>query len=345
METLLVKIFATALALSQVMTTPNASRPSSTAQSDQPQVAQILQAGCTHMLKAFAIEDINIDDLIATAMDDPQAIGSAKALRGINFDDLLTAYRQFCKNEKVAQSGGRSRRRDRLLQRGGGRPAGPHQAQGSPSFPARASCWTARTSASPRCSRRTSAASGCRSREIPQHVRNAFIAAEDKRFYQHKGIDEHGLIRAFVGNLAQSRPAAGRLDHHPAGRQEPAGRRGPHLRAQDPRDDRRRAARSRTLTKDEILELYLNSVFLGRGAWGVEVAAHSYFGKPAKALTARRRRAARRPRPRDRPISAPIVHPRARGAPRLRAHRMREDGMLPADFKSEDRGPLPALPV
>ena len=42
----------------------------------------------------------------------------------------------------------------------------------------------------------------------------------------------------------------------------------------------------RALTKAEILELYLNSIYLGRGAWGVEMAARSYFGKPAKALTA-----------------------------------------------------------
>jgi penicillin-binding protein 1A len=38
--------------------------------------------------------------------------------------------------------------------------------------------------------------------DIPQHVQKAFIAAEDKRFFQHKGIDERGLIRAFIGNLA-----------------------------------------------------------------------------------------------------------------------------------------------
>ena len=41
----------------------------------------------------------------------------------------------------------------------------------------------------------------------------------------------------------------------------------------------------RTLTKDEILELYLNSIYLGRGSWGVEMAARSYFGKSAKELT------------------------------------------------------------
>ena len=56
------------------------------------------------MRKAFDIEDINLDELIATALDDPQALtGEIKAFRGINFADLHTAYRQFCKNEKVAQ--------------------------------------------------------------------------------------------------------------------------------------------------------------------------------------------------------------------------------------------------
>ena len=51
----------------------------------------------------------------------------------------------------------------------------------------------------------------------------------------------------------------------------------------------------RALSKDEILELYLNSVYLGRSAWGIELAARGYFGKPAKALDARGGRAARRP--------------------------------------------------
>src|SRR5436853_530946 len=46
--------------------------------------------------------------------------------------------------------------------------------------------------------------------DIPQHVQKAFVAAEDKRFYEHKGIDERGIIRAFIGNLAQSgRPQGG----------------------------------------------------------------------------------------------------------------------------------------
>ena len=103
METLLVKIFATALALSQVTTTPEAVAPRFDRVADQSAVAQLLRAGCAHMRKAFDIEDINLDELIATAMQDPQAIaGESKVFHGINFADLQTAYRQFCKNESVA---------------------------------------------------------------------------------------------------------------------------------------------------------------------------------------------------------------------------------------------------
>src|SRR5262249_43686271 len=103
MESILVKIFATALALSQVTTAPDEVKTRFDRAQDQQLVAQLLRAGCTHMRKAFDIEDINLEDLIATAMDDPQAVAN-KAFHGINFADLQTAYRQFCKNEPVAVS-------------------------------------------------------------------------------------------------------------------------------------------------------------------------------------------------------------------------------------------------
>src|SRR5258708_6492732 len=103
MESILVKIFATALALSQVTTAPDAVKTRFERAQDQQQVAELLRAGCTHMRKAFDIEDINLEELIATAMDDPQAVaGESKVFHGINFADLQTAYRQFCKNENVA---------------------------------------------------------------------------------------------------------------------------------------------------------------------------------------------------------------------------------------------------
>ena len=72
MEMLLVKIFATALALSQVVTAPESLKTRFDRVTDQAVAAQLLRAGCTHMRKAFDIEDINLDELIATAMDGPQ---------------------------------------------------------------------------------------------------------------------------------------------------------------------------------------------------------------------------------------------------------------------------------
>src|SRR5499425_150368 len=103
MDLILVKIFATALALSQVTTQPQAVKTHFDAATDQAEVVQILRGGCAHMRQAFDIESINLDELIATAMDDPKAVGAdIKAFHGLNFADLNTAYHQFCKNENVA---------------------------------------------------------------------------------------------------------------------------------------------------------------------------------------------------------------------------------------------------
>src|SRR5213083_347352 len=105
MDSILIKIFATALAFSQVTTRPDGVKTEFDAVRDRFEVAQLLSAGCAHMRKAFDIESLNLDDLIATAMDDPQAItGETKAFRGIDFRDLHAAYRQFCKNEPVEAS-------------------------------------------------------------------------------------------------------------------------------------------------------------------------------------------------------------------------------------------------
>src|SRR6202158_905570 len=204
METLLVKIFATALALSQVTTAPEAVTTRFDRETDQGAVAQLLRAGCAHMRKAFDIEDINLDELIATAMDDPQAIaGESKGVRGINFADLQTTYRQFCKNEKVATpavdladvidfynkaltdlpdhaklKGIKLPGASVVLDRKGERFAEVFEEN-------QRRVWVLLT-------------------DIPAQVQKAFVAAEDKRFYEHKGIDERGLIRAFIANLANS---------------------------------------------------------------------------------------------------------------------------------------------
>ena len=284
MESLLVKIFGTALALSQVTTAPDTVKTEFDRARDQQQVAQLLQAGCTHMRKAFDIEDINLDELIATALDDPAALsGEVSAFRDLNFADLHTAYRQFCKNEKVEKPAvdlgdvidfynkAASDLPDHTRLRGlrlpgasvvldgkGGRFADVFEAN-------QRRVWVSLA-------------------DIPEHVQKAFIAAEDKRFREHKGIDERGLIRAFIGNLAGSgRPQGGSTITQQVVKNLLVGE---NLTYERKIREMIVATRmERALGKDEILELYLNFVFLGRGAWGIEMAAQSYFGKPAKELT------------------------------------------------------------
>jgi penicillin-binding protein 1A len=283
METLLIKIFATALALSQVMTAPDAVKTQFDRNRDQPEVAQLLHAGCTHMLKVFELEDINIDDLIATAMDDPQAISGSKALRGIDIADLQTAYRQFCKNEKVAQPAvdlgeviefynkASADLPDQTKLKGLQLPGASVVLDGKGQRFAdvfeenQRRVWVALT-------------------DVPEQVRKAFVAAEDKRFYQHSGIDERGLIRAFIGNLAQSgRPQGGSTITQQVVKNLLVGEDLTYERKM--REMILTARVERLLSKAEILELYLNLTYLGRGSWGVEMAARSYFGKSVKALT------------------------------------------------------------
>jgi membrane carboxypeptidase/penicillin-binding protein len=344
MEALLVKIFATALALGQVTTTPSAVRTEFDRQRDQPQVAKILHAGCAHMLKVFELEDINIDDLIATAMEDPQAIEGTKVLRGIDFADLQRGYRQFCKNEKVdrpavdlgavidfyneaaANLPDHTRLKD-------------HRLPGSSAILDRNGRPFAEVFVENQ--RRV----WVKLEDIPEHVRNAFIAAEDKRFYQHHGIDEHGLIRAFLGNLSHSgRPQGGSTITQQVVKNLLVG--------EDVSYERKiremivAARLENTLTKDEILEFYLNCVYLGRSAWGVEVAARSYFGKPAKDLTVNEG-ALLAGLTKGPTYFSPDRQPnRARERLAYVLHRMREDGIPGAEAQAEEPGPgLPPLPV
>ena len=284
MDALLVKIFATALTFSQVATSPDSVKTRFDPVQDQKQVVSLLRAGCAQMRKAFDIEDLNVDDLIATAMDDPDTIaGGHAAFRGINIADLHTAYRQFCKNETVANSpvdigaviefynqtladlpdhtrlkGMKLPGASAVLDIKGQRFAEIYD-------PDQRRIWVPLSA-------------------IPLHVQRAFIAAEDKRFFQHRGIDERALIRAFIGNLAQSgRPQGGSTITQQVVKNLLVGEDVTYERKM--REMILASRVERTLTKPEILELYLNSAFLGRGSSGVEMGARSYFGKSAAELT------------------------------------------------------------
>jgi len=115
--------------------------------------------------------------------------------------------------------------------------------------------------------------------QVPQRVIQAFLAAEDDRFFEHPGIDWQGLARAVL-------VAAG----FPGPRQGGSTLTQQLVRTTLIENERtmRRKLREiflsitleRELTKQEILELYLNTVFLGQRAYGVGAAAETYFGKP-----------------------------------------------------------------
>ena len=115
--------------------------------------------------------------------------------------------------------------------------------------------------------------------DVPQRVIQAFLAAEDDRFFEHPGIDWQGLARAVV-------VAAG----FPGPRQGGSTLTQQLVRTTLIENERtmRRKLREiflsitleRELTKQEILELYLNTVFLGQRAYGVGAAAETYFGRP-----------------------------------------------------------------
>ena len=245
---------------------------------------QLLKNGCTQMRKSFDIEDINLDELIDTAMKDPQALtGEIKAFKGLNFSDLLAAYRQFCKNEQVTSSAvdigevitfynkAMTDLPDHQRLKGYRLPAASIVLDGKGARfaevfePNHRRVWVALS-------------------EVPEVVQKAFIAAEDKRFFQHTGVDERAVIRAFVTSMGRSgRPQGGSTITQQVVKTLLVG--------DDVTYERKIreiviASRvERLLSKQEILELYLNSIYLGRGSWGIEMAAQSYFGKPAKQLT------------------------------------------------------------
>jgi penicillin-binding protein 1A len=276
MDTLVVKILATALAFSQVTVTPHELKTEFNRHGDQQRVVELLRAGCTHLFETFEIENINVDDLIDTAMADPQVFGDENAeFRGINFADLQTVYRQFCKRQPVEQPVmDVSDVIDYYNKATSDLP--DHNKLKGLKLPGESIMLDIRGKRFAEIFEDNQRRVWIPLAEIPKHVRNTFIAAEDRRFYQHKGLDERGLIRALVSNLAQSgRPEGGSTITQQLAK---------NLLVGDDRTYERKiremlvaAQVESTLTKDEILELYLDSVYLGRGSWGIELAARNYF--------------------------------------------------------------------
>jgi penicillin-binding protein 1A len=121
-------------------------------------------------------------------------------------------------------------------------------------------------------------------KELPPYLPKAFIAIEDRRFYSHYGVDPIGIARAAVANILHRGVSQGgsTLTQQLA----------KNLFLTQERTLQRKLQEvelalwlERKHSKSEILELYLNRVYFGSGAYGVEAAAQRYFGKSAKSVT------------------------------------------------------------
>ncbi len=122
---------------------------------------------------------------------------------------------------------------------------------------------------------------------MPQLVKDAFISAEDKSYYEHKGLDFRGIVRAQlsnIGNLISGR----RLEGGSTISQQVAKN---FLLSSEQKIERKMKEWlvtrriERAFTKDHILELYLNEIYLGNRSYGVAAAALNYFDKPLGELT------------------------------------------------------------
>ncbi len=122
-----------------------------------------------------------------------------------------------------------------------------------------------------------------RVQDLPPHVPGAVIAIEDRRFYSHFGVDLVGLARAFTVNLIEGRPAQGgsTLTQQVA----------KNVFLTNEKSLKRKVQElilalwlEQRYSKDQILGIYLNRVYLGSGVYGIDAAARRYFGKSAREL-------------------------------------------------------------
>src|SRR5438034_1434754 len=120
--------------------------------------------------------------------------------------------------------------------------------------------------------------------KIPRYLVNAVVAIEDSRFFEHRGLDFVGIARAAITNLVSGkiRQGASTITQQLAR----------SLFLSPKRDYERKAKEAllalkmeQVLGKEQILELYLNQIYFGHGAYGVQSAAQTYFGKEVGQLT------------------------------------------------------------
>ncbi|MGL5507649.1 MAG: transglycosylase domain-containing protein, partial [Paraclostridium sp.] len=119
--------------------------------------------------------------------------------------------------------------------------------------------------------------------DMPLHLQHALVSIEDERFYEHNGVDFMGLARAAVINVISSSSPGGSTIPMQVSKNLMTSKEVSLIRKI--KDIYYALEMDKTLKKEEILELYLNSAYFGRGAIGVEAAANAYFSISAKDLS------------------------------------------------------------
>jgi len=121
-------------------------------------------------------------------------------------------------------------------------------------------------------------------KKIPTDFRNAVIAVEDKRFYEHQGIDIRAVVRAAYENAGEGRIVQGASTiTEQYVRQAFLSPEQTYVRKLN--EAALAWQMEREYTKDEVLAKYLNTVYFGEGAYGIQAAAHAYFSRDPRQLT------------------------------------------------------------
>ncbi|MEH7884595.1 PBP1A family penicillin-binding protein, partial [Bacillus sp. JJ1609] len=125
---------------------------------------------------------------------------------------------------------------------------------------------------------------GIKIEEVPDHVKNAVVAIEDHRFYEHDGVDLVGISRAFVKNVkAGSVVEGGSTITQQLTKNALLSTEKTYKRKLEEFFLAREIEKQ--YSKDEIMQMYLNRIYFGNGSWGIKRAAMGYFGKDVKDLS------------------------------------------------------------
>jgi penicillin-binding protein 1A len=119
--------------------------------------------------------------------------------------------------------------------------------------------------------------------QMPKMLQDAIIATEDADFRSHHGVSPKGIVRAFLANLGHRRAQGGSTITQQVARDFFLTKRKSYARKFS--EVLLALKMERALTKDQILELYMNQLYLGQHAYGFEAASQTYFGKSTSALT------------------------------------------------------------